>query len=97
VFAYPEQNNKENFGKCYFRVISFFQARKVATIYQLINLQNFTLLISIGNARYKASVNFQCFGKQYGTIELRFIDLNGLRYGGVDKGKLYQKCLFYLL
>ncbi len=60
-------------------------------MYQNINLENFTLLISTGNARYNASVNFQCFGKQYGLIELRFIDMYGLRYDGVFKGELYQK------
>ncbi len=95
MFAYPEQNNKENFGKCYFRVVSFFQVRKVAFMHQLINLENFTLLISTGNARYNASVNFQCFGKQYGAIELRFIDLNGLRYEAIYNGELYKKILFH--
>ena len=89
MFAYSDQNNTKDFGKCYFRVTSFFQTRQVAAMYQIIDLEQFSLLISTDNARYNTSVNFQCFGNQYGSIELRFIDFHGLRYDGIDTGELY--------
>ncbi|CAF1630811.1 unnamed protein product [Rotaria sp. Silwood1] len=57
-------------------------------MYQYINLEYFTLLISTGDARYNASVDFQCFVKEYAKIELRFIDLYGLRYANVYKRTL---------
>ena len=59
-------------------------------MYQDISLENFRLLISTGSAHYNASTSFQCFGQQYASIELRFIDVNNLRYQGVYKGKDYQ-------
>jgi hypothetical protein len=55
---------------------------------QNINLENFTLLISEGHARYNASARFQCIGKQYATMQVHFTDFNGLRDGGVFTGKL---------
>ena len=90
MFAYTEQLREEKFGRCYFRVSSFFTTKKVASMYQDISLENFRLLISTGAAHYNASTNFQCFGEQYASIELRFTDVNNLRYRGVDKGEDYQ-------
>ncbi|CAF4531584.1 unnamed protein product [Rotaria sp. Silwood2] len=82
TFAYPKQNNN---GKCYFRMRSVVTTRKNSSMYQYINLENFTLLLSTGHARYNASADLQCFGKQYAAIELRFIDLYGSRYANVYK------------
>lgn len=47
---------------------------------QNISFEEFTLLISAGIANYKASIDFQCSGNQYGYMELIFVDLYGLRY-----------------
>ena len=58
---------------------------------QSISLENFTLLISTGMARYNASVDFRCSGNQYSYMELTFIDLNDLHHSPIYLGKTSQK------
>ncbi len=81
-------NNITNLSKCYFQAISFNTSKNIAFIVQIISLENYTRLISTGNARYYASATFQCFGVQYATMILQFIDLNGLRDVGLNNGNL---------
>ncbi|CAF4578315.1 unnamed protein product [Rotaria sp. Silwood1] len=88
VFTYSNQNTTEDFAKCYFQVTSFNTPRCIAFMYQFVELDNFSLLISSHNVHYEASANFQCFDKQYAYIELRFIDRNSLRYAGTYKGEI---------
>ncbi len=93
-------NDNQNSTRCYFRVTSFNTSKNIAYILQTISLEDFTLLISTGNARYNASATFQCLGQQYATMIVRFIDLNGLRDAGVDKGNLSKEIFckhFYIL
>ena len=71
-----------------FRVILFNNSKNFVYIIQNINLENFTLLISEGNARYNASARFQCIGKQYATMQVHVTDVNGLRDAGVSIGNL---------
>ncbi|CAF4181935.1 unnamed protein product [Rotaria sp. Silwood2] len=95
VFTYSHQYQTENVGKYCFRITLFNTFRRVISMSQLVNLENFFLLISTNNAFYEASVDFQCFGKQYGIIELRFIDLNGLKNAGVSKGTQWNACAIF--
>jgi hypothetical protein len=65
-------------------------------IVQTFSLENYTLLISSGNARYHAFARFQCFGDQYATMIVQFIDKNGLRDAGVSNGNFKFYLLFIL-
>jgi len=66
-------------------------------IVQTFSLENYTLLISSGNARYHAFARFQCFGDQYATMIVQFIDKNGLRDAGVSNGNFKFLFIIYLI
>lgn len=54
---------------------------------QNISFDEYILLISAGIARYNVSVSFQCWGNQYGFLQLIFVDMNGLAYDPVYRGR----------
>lgn len=90
VLAYDNNTNfnwTNNLGRCYFRVTSYYLARKVVYASQRIVFDGFTLLITAGLARYHASADVQCFGSQYVVIELAFIDDKDLRETAASSGK----------
>jgi hypothetical protein len=76
-------------------VVTLNNVSKAEYLAQTINLENFSRLISSNAARYEASITFQCFGKEYVTITLRFIDSNGLRYNDVSQGNVFLS--FFIL
>jgi hypothetical protein len=90
VIAYKDENITEQFGECYFRLISFYNSRIAASTSQKIDLSTFSTLISAGVARYNASVSCRRSGKHYGSIYLLFEDLKGLRGDPIEKCK-YSK------
>lgn len=97
IIAYENQNSTARFGKYYFRVTPSYNLKDGVSISQNISLENYTLLISAGIARYNASVNFQCSGNQFGYLQLVFMDFNGLNYSPVYLGKMKQKFFFFVI
>jgi hypothetical protein len=87
VIAYKDENITEQFGKCYFRLISFYNSRIAASTSQKIDLSAFSTLISAGVARYNASISCRCSGKHYGCIYILFEDSKGLRGYPIAKRK----------
>ena len=76
------------FGNYSFRVRPSYTISRAISMSQNISLDAFTLLISVGIAHYSASVDFWCWGNQFGYIQLIFFDLNGLSYSAIYQGKI---------
>ena len=87
VFAYNSSYSTKTLDECYFRATEFYVPRKGVHAVQNISLESFSLLIFGEIARYTSSIDLPCSGDQYAIIELRFIDINGLRYNGVYSSK----------
>ncbi len=82
--VYPNESSRHE--KCYFRISSLNFGSNFAYLGQTFSLENFTLLISSGNAQYHASASFQCSGGHHATMIVRHIDENNLVEGGVMNG-----------
>lgn len=75
-----DSNSTAEFGKYYFRVKPDYNLIHAVSMSQNLSFENYTLLISSGNARYNLSAHAHCFGNQYVNVEISFADFNGLRY-----------------
>lgn len=93
IVRYREQNYTAELGKYFFRVTPNYTLNSAVSMYQNISLENFTLLISVGMARYSASVYFRCLGNQFSYMQLTLFDLNDLSYSPIYQRKMSERFL----